>query len=227
MRLLDTRTLDFVSFDRDDAIPQYAILSHTWGDEEVTYKQLLKHRSASETLLGYQKIRNCAELALADGFQYLWADTCCIDKSSSAELSEAINSMFRWYKSAQICYAYLSDTPSRPSVPGAEAGSYIEDDPLWVASFVGSRWFTRGWTLQELIAPPKLMFCAQNWDILGTKEDLAEHTQHCTGIPWDVIVTGDFSESSVAQRMSWAANRTTSRKEDAAYCLMGLFGVNM
>lgn len=134
--------------------------------------------------------------------------SCCIDKSSTAELSEAINSMFRWYRTAAICYAYLSDV------------SHLTD-------LEQSRWFTRGWTLQELLAPKDVRFYSSHWKLLGSKLQMSDRLWEKTGIEPEVLSTGVFDHVSIAMRMSWAAGRKTTRVEDAAYCLMGMFDVNM
>jgi ankyrin repeat protein len=211
MRLLrrcDTGDFSLTQFGDED-IPPYAILSHTWGadTEEVTFEDLTNGTGKDKP--GYVKIRFCGEQARLDNLHYFWVDTCCIDKRSSAELSEAINSMYRWYQDANVCYAYLADVPSN-------------------AKFSGSRWFTRGWTLQELIAPSKMIFFDEGWKELGTKENLRESVSNCTGIPGSVLSESDGVEKvSIAQRMSWGAKRKTTRLEDRAYCLMGIFGINM
>jgi hypothetical protein len=211
MRLLrhcDTGDFSLTQFGDED-IPPYAILSHTWGadTEEVTFEDLTNGTGKDKP--GYVKIRFCGEQARLDNLHYFWIDTCCIDKRSSAELSEAINSMYRWYQDANVCYAYLADVPSK-------------------AKFSGSRWFTRGWTLQELIAPSKMIFFDEGWKELGTKENLRESVSNCTGIPGSVLSESDGVEKvSIAQRMSWGAKRKTTRLEDRAYCLMGIFGINM
>lgn len=213
MRLVRTSPLDDGNFSveefYDDAIPTYAILSHTWGEEEVTLQDIQNGEAQGKK--GYQKIRGCCAYASANGFSYVWIDTCCIDKTSSAELSEAINSMYRWYEDAYICYAYLADiSVDRRHDMGA------------------SRWFTRGWTLQELIAPFRLLFLDTDWQELGTKTEMAETLFQWTGISIGVLKgIIDPETITVAQRMSWASKRRTSRIEDQAYCLMGLFGVNM
>jgi len=221
MRLLNSRTLTFEEFDRDSSAPPYAVLSHTWGEEEVTYKDMRKRRAIAESKEGFRKINFCAQQAREEELNFIWVDTCCIDKSSSAELSEAINSMFRWYQNAAVCYTYLSDTPAQPAQGSSESGD------VWTRRFQTAHWFTRGWTLQELIAPKSLVFYSQEWSKIGTKEDLAIKIEACTGVPLDVLVNRDLSSSSVAQKMSWAAQRSTSRTEDIAYCLMGLFDVHM
>jgi ankyrin repeat protein len=192
-----------------DDIPPYAILSHTWGspDEEVSFQDM--QTGLGESKQGYQKILFCGKEAADDGLDYFWVDTCCIDKTSSAELSEAINSMYMWYGAAEVCYAYLADVTSLDSLPN-------------------SRWFTRGWTLQELIAPTEVEFFNEEWECLGTRSELSKFVQGCTGIPERVFLESTSLDSfSVAQKMSWAANRVTTRVEDRAYCLMGIFGINM
>ncbi|KIM98221.1 hypothetical protein OIDMADRAFT_202037, partial [Oidiodendron maius Zn] len=206
MRLLNTHNLEVKGFG-DDEVPQYAILSHTWGEEEVTLQDMEGSRAAKNE--GYEKVRRCCSLAKANGFAYVWIDTCCIDKTSSAELSEAINSMYRWYQEAKVCYAYLADVPSK-------------------SKFRDSRWFTRGWTLQELISPSMVIFFDEEWKQLGTKADLQQDIFECTGIPIGMLSgDNDLETFSIAQRMSWAAKRKTSRIEDRAYCLLGIFGINM
>jgi hypothetical protein len=218
MRLLRSRDLTFQSFIEYESIPKYAILSHTWEEEEVTYKEMSKHPDQAVSKRGYQKIKACAQLALQDGLDYFWIDTCCINQASSSGSSEAINSMFDLYRNSHVCYAYLCDL----STPLPDI--YHR---LWTVKFQPSCWFTRGWTLQELIAPKSLEFYSGDWSFVGTKVKLASAITERTAIPYEVITGGDFSKASVAQRMSWAAGRSTSRREDAAYCLMGIFDVNM
>ena len=217
MRLLHTSTLELHEF-YGDVIPKYAILSHTWGEEEVSFQELQKARSVEPSMLnnskGYRKIKDCCKLAASDGWQYVWIDTCCIDKTSSAELSEAINSMYRWYGEAQICYAYLAD------VDGAGG-----NDPLTMKRFERSRWFTRGWTLQELLAPDFLVFYDKAWVEIGTRSRLGRRISKITGIKRDHMIRP--LKASAAAKMSWASDRTTTRIEDIAYSLMGLFEVNM
>ena len=165
---------------------------------------------------GYSKIQSSCKEAVAHGYQHIWIDTCCIDKSSSAELSEAINSMYTWYQKAKICFAYLVDVPA--SVEIGEPDS----------SFAHSRWFRRGWTLQELIAPSDLEFFSREWVNIGTKETLCDILAEITGIDVGIFTADSEIESiSIAQRMSWASQRATTRQEDIAYCLMGIFNVNM
>jgi hypothetical protein len=225
MRLLEinsagefTLTKDLVS----DDIPRYAILSHTWGadTEEVTFKDLTNGTTASKP--GYQKIRFCGEQARRDGLRYFWVDTCCIDKSNNNELSEAINSMFRWYSNAAICYVYLSDV-SR----SASEGNDGSNQDTWELEFRKSRWFTRGWTLQELLAPASVEFFSKNNEKVGSKESLQRHISEITGVPVKALQESSLSEFSVTERISWQESRETTRKEDKAYSLLGICGVYM
>ena len=175
LRLEDNGEFSLVEFVSKN-IPRYAILSHTWGadDEEATFKDLVDGVGKNKS--GYSKIRFCGKQATKDGLQYFWVDTCCINKLSSAELSEAINSMFRWYQDATRCYVYLSDV----SVSGS-----VGDDEFsrrWKPAFKRSRWFTRGWTLQELIAPTSVEFFSKEEQRLGDKQSLAQTLHEITGI---------------------------------------------
>jgi hypothetical protein len=221
MRLLETTTYVLAQF--QSQIPSYAILSHVWEEEEeVTFGDIAMLNKATK-MKGFAKIVGACKAALKDGLKYIWIDTCCINKESSAELSEAINSIFMWYKNAHVCYAYLSDVPSD------------EDPSVLHSSFAMSRWFTRGWTLQELLAPFRVVFHGADWGDVGTKATLCETISIVTGISTEHIKgiddkTGDSLKLDgvpVAVKMSWAAHRTTTREEDIAYSLMGLFGVNM
>jgi hypothetical protein len=191
-----------------DNIPRYAILSHTWGadGDEVTFKDLMKGTGKGKA--GYRKIRFCGKQAAADGLQFFWVDTCCINKSSSTELSEAINSMFRWYRDAAKCYVYLSDV--------AISGS------AWEPAFQKSKWFTRGWTLQELIAPPSVEFFSREGERLGDKKLLEGQIHEITGIAAQALQGDPLFHFSVNERMLWAAKRETTREEDAAYSLLGI-----
>ena len=197
-----------------NAIPPYAILSHTWTDQEVLYADIVSNTAREKA--AYHKIAYTCQQAIEDGYEYAWADNCCIDKSSSAELSEAINSMFEWYLKAETCYAYLTD-----------CRGHLDPNDL-EPELAKSRWFTRGWTLQELIAPTNITFFGQGWIKLGERKTLSTVLSRITGIDEDIL-TGDLplESASVAKRMSWAAFRQTTRREDVAYCLLGMFGVNM
>ena len=197
-----------------DQMPSYAILSHTWEYDEVLYADVMQGSAASKK--GFSKIRSAMDCARKDGFEYIWIDTCCIDKGSSAELSEAINSMYTWYSNATTCYAYLADV------------SADVDLSVNASKFAHSKWFTRGWCLQELLAPRDLVFFAHDWRPLGDKMSLCVPIAETTRIGIEYLNGSQpLQSASVAKRMSWAAYRKTSRTEDIAYCLMGLFGVNM
>ena len=213
MRLLHTQTLKLHEFFGAD-IPPYAILSHTWDEGEVSFQEW---KSGDGNLkAGYDKVRRCCQMAASDGFPYVWVDTCCIDKTSSSELSEAINSMYSWYRLSEVCYVYLADVPGRL---GRKAT---------VEAVRKSRWFTRGWTLQELIAPPNIIFFTNQWTEIGTKETLETLIFHITQIHGKVLRDADkMEEFSIAQKMCWASKRVTTRIEDIAYCLLGIFGVHM
>jgi hypothetical protein len=203
-----------------DKIPQkYAILSHTWEAEEVTFEDLQNGTRTKKA--GYDKIRFCGEQARRDGLQYFWVDTCCIDKSSSAELSEAINSMFRWYQNAVKCYVYLSDVSTNDHNPSNLSFQ------SWEPAFRKSRWFTRGWTLQELIAPPLAEFFCSKGKQLGDKNSLEQQVHEITGIAVRAFQGTPLSEFSVTERMLWAENRETKREEDKAYSLLGIFDIHM
>ncbi|WYZ43688.1 hypothetical protein EsH8_VII_000124 [Colletotrichum jinshuiense] len=264
MRLLHTSSLELKEFMGLD-IPPYVILSHTWGEEEVLYADIQNGTATSKK--GYKKVVSCCQKAAQDGFQWAWIDTCCIDKASSAELSEAINSMYRWYEESTICYAYLQDVTAEVPVtpiPGnrfrrsnaaykkmkAATKRIPKDvhherikmlnveiarlqslptplDPSPIAKLPKSRWFTRGWTLQELIAPKVVEFYTFEWAEIGTKRSLASQVSAITGIPVRILRGESPMTCSVAERMSWASARQTTREEDSAYCLLGLFGVHI
>lgn len=206
MRLLDAKTLQFKVFWFNP--PDYAILSHTWLDEaEEPTCQDIENGTRKETK-GYRKLEACCKQAIEDGYEYVWADTCCIDKTNSVELQGAINSMFNWYEASKICYAYLADY----HVP---AGSPVEKEE---EEFEKSKWFTRGWTLQELIAPESLRFYSWDWRNIGSKIDRCALISKITRISPQVLA-GDknaLEKSSIAQRMSWASKRETTRPEDIA-----------
>jgi len=204
-----------------DDIPSYAILSHTWGqdDDEVTFKDLMD--GSGESKPGYKKITFCGKQARCDGLRYFWVDTCCIDKSNSNELQEAINSMFRWYQYAAKCYVYLSDV-SRPALDANE----FNQRP-WEPEFRKSRWFTRGWTLQELLAPRSVEFFSNEGEKIGNKESLERQIFEITGIPVKALQGISLSSFSIPERISWQDSRETRRNEDKAYSLLGICDVYM
>ncbi|RYP57172.1 hypothetical protein DL770_010735 [Monosporascus sp. CRB-9-2] len=201
-------------------IPSYAILSHTWGPdtEEVTFRDLVD--GTGKDKIGYEKIKFCAEQAKRDGLQYFWVDTCCIDKSNNTELSRAINSMFRWYQNAARCYVYLSEISATCYEDSQQSGL------AWESAFRAHRWFTRGWTLQELLAPASVEFFRQDGRRLGDKKCLEQQIHEITGIAVPALRGSDLSQFDVEERFKWAETRQTTHEEDWAYCLLGIFAQN-
>ncbi|KAI1858339.1 uncharacterized protein JN550_012789 [Neoarthrinium moseri] len=215
MRLINVKTGHMQEF-FDDDIPNYAILSHTWGPEEVTFQEYEQQVPSLRQKKGYSKIRGLCAEAGQKQLDFVWIDTCCIDKKSSSELSEAINSMFQWYKGSQTCFVYLEDVSAEDLPSAADS------------SFRRSRWFTRGWTLQELLAPKRVLFYDCDWRFIGIRMNMRDLIAEITGIKERFIedAKGDF-HAGVAEKLCWASHRRTTRREDEAYCLMGLFGINM
>ncbi|MCJ1386444.1 hypothetical protein MMC17_009570 [Xylographa soralifera] len=222
MRLLSCKTKDefeLTTFTNEDDLPRYAILSHTWNDgQEVTYDELVA--GVGKEKIGYTKIRFCGERAVQDGLQYFWVDTCCIDRRDHVELSAAINSMFRWNQRADKCYVYLSDV----QVP-AEVNDIQTFRSTWEATFRSSRWFTRGWTLQELLAPGIVEFFSRDERILGSKISLEKEIHDITQIPYGALRNHNVCDFSIDERMRWVEKRKTTLKEDRVYCLLGIFGI--
>ena len=224
MRFINAETLEFEEFIDPSSI-DYAILSHTWAAEEVSFLDMSNGSPSVKNKAGFVKIRETCRLARQKQLKYVWIDTCCIDKSSSAELSEAINSMFNWYAQSAVCFAQLFDL--RPGV-----GLETQDLEL-------CRWFKRGWTLQELIAPSVLELYDSEWMFRGTKSEHWRAIQEVSGISKDGFLDFEnirgYENSSepdsrglpAAQRMYWASRRETTRPEDMSYCLFGIFDVNM
>jgi hypothetical protein len=237
MRLLNARTFELETF--FDNIPPYAILCHCWENEEVIFSDLVDLEAARKKK-GFAKIQKTCELAVADGLDYAWIDSSCIDKSSSAELSEAINSMFAWYRNCDRCYAYLADVEVE--------GAFMEGHrALHSNTFPHSKWFKRAWTLQELLAPsnypsgaaldkifsrsakldPGMKFYSRDWQLLGNKANMGTRISKITGIPIEYLEGQSLETASISMRMSWAADRQATRSEDIAYSLLGIFDVNM
>ncbi|KAL6711537.1 hypothetical protein ACN47E_004471 [Coniothyrium glycines] len=217
MRLLSITADGGLECDEFDAgvRPAYAILSHTWLEDnrqEVTFQDLASDNAKDKA--GYSKITFCARQARQDGLHYFWVDTCCIDKTNSVELQEAITSMFRWYQEATKCYVYLSDVSVKT------AGS--ESDHSWELQFGRSRWFTRGWTLQELLAPDRVDFFSKEGDMLGDRLSLRQQISNITDIPIEALLGRPVTTYNIMERFSWAKDRKTKRAEDRAYSLMGL-----
>ncbi|KAL4070215.1 hypothetical protein V8B97DRAFT_1871798 [Scleroderma yunnanense] len=219
-----TKVMEF----HGDEAPPYAILSHRWIKQEVDYKEMIKlakmkrdERDEIRQRDGYQKILNSSEQAKKDKYDWLWIDTCCIDKRSSTELSEAINSMYRWYENSKVCYVYLHDVPGT-SFPTER------DDEKYPKSNGWPEWFSRGWTLQEMIAPHGVQFFNKDWQLIADKKILARTISDITRVPQHILTSGlSSNRPCVAQIMSWAADRNTTRVEDRAYSLLGLLDVNM
>ncbi|KAG4428249.1 hypothetical protein IFR05_016268 [Cadophora sp. M221] len=203
----------------ENDIPNYGILSHRWGAEEVTYNDVLNGMGKSKA--GYGKIQFCGEQARRDGLQYFWVDTCCIDKSNAVELQEAINSMFRWYRDATKCYVHLGDVSWR-RIDSADGSN-----KAWVSAFRKSAWFSRAWTLQELIAPASVDFFSREGELLGNKASLERTICQITSIPASALRGSPLSAFSVEERLSWAASRQTFHQEDKAYSILGIFDVHL
>lgn len=213
MRLLERKDNGEFILTKDvcNNIPAYVILSHTWGDDdqEVTFKDITEGLGKSKA--GYRKIRFCGDQAARDGYRYTWVDTCCIDKSDNQEITEAINSMYRWYRNSAKCYVYLVDV----STSGQNATNSRSLSPE--EAFQRSRWFSRGWTLQELIAPRSVEFFSLEGKLLGDKKSLEGQIHETTGIAVLALRGTNPFKFSVEERFSWAANRQTKRVEDKAY----------
>lgn len=226
MRLLEIGNNDEVSLTKDlisddDVIPPYAILSHTWEDQEVTFDDLTDGTGKDKA--GYDKIKFCAERAAQEGLSHCWVDTCCINKANPVELQDAINSMFRWYRDASECYVFLSDVSIAKRKADCESDSYT-----WEPAFRNSRWFTRGWTLQELLAPATVKFFSKERRYLGDRYELRQWIHEITNLPIPVL-TGSklLRDFGVEERLSWSYTRTTTRKEDKVYSLLGIFDIFM
>lgn len=250
MRLLNIHSLQFQEFNSDD-IPPYIITSHRWFPEgEATYKDILKTKNTESR--GYKKIEKFCKFVKNtederwSGCDWIWIDTCCIDKRSSAEVSESINSMFAWYSRARVCLAYLADV-----CPLSAGGKAV------VSDLEQSEWFRRGWTLQELLAPSCVVFLNQEREVFGEKRSHSQTLMDVTSehpFAWDMvlaytepdlspfeeeiaIITGipekvlafrnRYMTESIQERMKWAEFRKTTKPEDMAYALLGLFGVHM
>ena len=213
MRFINTETLQ-LEYVPDSELGsdqnKYAILSHRWGasaSDEVSFADIEESRAFSNKR-GFAKFKGFCDLASGLGYRYGWIDTCCINKGDAMEMNEAINSMYRWYQGSHLCIIYLADVPVSP--------------------LLKSVWFDRGWTLQELIAPKEAEFYDRDYRLIGLKRELLAPLSSKTGIPEDVLNhTTKPSACSVAQRMSWAAKRETTRVEDRAYSLLAIFDVHM
>lgn len=210
MWLLHTKILQLYEF--HDHVPPHAILSHRWASDECTFQDMRSAQRPNSN--GYRKILQCCARAASEGWSYVWIDTCCIDRTNSVELSEAITSMFDYYHDAGVCYAHLSDVD-------VAAG-----DLALPVALKDSSWFRRGWTLQELLAPRRVVLLNSSWDEIGTRNDLRHCISEITGIEPEHL-RGRPLHAGLAERMSWMGDRSTTRAEDLAYCMMGIFGVRI
>ncbi|THU97853.1 hypothetical protein K435DRAFT_828534 [Dendrothele bispora CBS 962.96] len=190
-------------FSDKDVVPDYTILSHRWMEgEEVTYQEFIKDQEQTRSKAGYKKILRACQWTLVMGGQYLWVDTCCIDNGNHDEIARNIRSMYAYYQNASFCYAYLADVRTH-------------------GDFTSSEWWERGWTLQELLAPPRVHFYDKKWRQIGSKHELRHEIAELTDIPQEVLSV------DVLERMSWTTGRETTKPQDRAYCLMGLLNVSL
>jgi hypothetical protein len=207
-------------------VPFYAVLSHRWGsnEDEVKFEDIQdgKRMFDDRSKPGYDKLRFSYDQVMRSGLRYFWIDTCCIKKTDSSELARSLNSMFYWYQRAAICYVYLSDVSidDTTAAPGAFK---------WAYALAKSKWFTRGWTLQELLAPSSVAFFTKEGHLIGNKKDemLARVIANVAGVPTPALRGVPLSRFSIETRRTWAARRTTTVPEDTAYCLMGIFDVQI
>lgn len=214
MRLINVKTYALQEF-LGDNVPKYAILSHRWGSEEISFLDMSRI-SDVEHKQGFQQLKMLCQIAKMAGFDFAWMDTCCINKDSSAELSEAINSMYRWYAESEVCYAFLGHV---------KAG---QNDAQALREFEDGVWLKRGWSLQELTAPKSVIFQNDKWQVIGDKSGLAPSLNSWTRIsPYLLAGQARVEQFFVAQRMSWAAERKTTRSEVVAYSRFGLFDIDM
>ncbi|RYP52969.1 hypothetical protein DL768_001963 [Monosporascus sp. mg162] len=222
MRLLHAKSLVLHDFPNDGQIPEYAILSHTWGGngDEVTIKDLSSWTPLYKRKPGWAKIKGCCKQAVTDGIEYVWIDTCCMGRSKRSQeaVGDEIQSIWKYYSGARVCYVHLADVQASPETSADSPDS----------GFCRSRWFTRGWTVPELLAPIFVRFYDVSWKYLGSKAELSRIIEGITGIGAQVLRDpGEVKRQSVACRMSWVSTRETAREEDIAYCLLGIFGVKM
>lgn len=264
MRLLKTKQYELVEAkDIPDPFPPYAILSHTWisPKEEITYQDFKTRKkdivNDAYKQTGWAKLKEYCDRAAKDGWDWAWMDTCCIDKTNSADTQEAINAMFRWYQNASICYAYLGDVDAYGTLnnanlidPDHPRNGDLDEMPEMIQvreeqvsekakykmrkevghSLRNANWFKRGWTLQELLAPRYLVFMDKYWHRIGARESWALDIYVVTRIEpkhLNSFNPTDFTSCSIAMRMSWASTRKTTVEEDETYSLIGLFGISL
>lgn len=254
MRLLKTKEYRLIETNEvPNPFPQYAILSHTWISprDEITYQDFKRRKDDIDYGLykqkGWKKFKKYCDRAAKDGWEWAWMDTCCIDKTNPADTQEAINAMFRWYQNAGVCYAYLEDVDANEA-SDTDMGFPLNWDFDDIASIdnvadrdsaihkalrpllIKAKWFTRGWTLQELLAPPYLVFVDRAWRRIGTRESWADEIKEASRIEARYLTDfspTDFVSCSLAKRLSWASRRETTIEEDETYSLLGLFGISL
>ena len=241
-----------------DALEKCAIISHRWGNdrEELSFQQYRERMTRLEykddqfdnpgntsassegESAGFFKTARARLKAQEQeptqpqlDLEYIWMDTCCINKEERRGHEKAIILMFSWYRSAKVCYAYLPDVSvQKRDFQEEEQEEDKETKKVKVTkprigSFQDSNWFTRGWTLQELLAPREMHFFDRYWRFIGTKATLSAQIQRVTGIEAQYL-NGDVSKACIAVKMSWLARRKTTEVEDMAYCMFGLFGID-
>jgi hypothetical protein len=225
MRLINVRTLQLQEFNQHP--PEYAILSHRWIDgQEVCLQDWEAHVPSQESTpnriknkSGFIKVQNACAQAQKRGLEWLWADTVCIDKRNNSEVTKSVNLMFSWYQSASVCIVYLQDVSNNDlHLNPTGDTAVVRETP---------EWFTRGWTLQELLAPKKLLLFDQDWNCIGARENCSKVIAAFTRIPSDALCGKDIECYSYAERLSWAKGRQTTEPEDRVYSLLGLLGVSM
>ncbi|ETS76756.1 hypothetical protein PFICI_12143 [Pestalotiopsis fici W106-1] len=220
MRLLSLQDgrLSLTKFNKH--IPSYAILSHTWGaaEDEVTFEDVSRNEARNKK--GYDKIKFCAEQAAIHNLEFFWVDTCCINKTDVQEFQNAINSMYRWYQNAKVCFVYMADLST-------EGTRQTHQDSAWKVRFRQNRWFTRSWTLQELLAPREIKFYSNDNQFIGDKGSLVQELEAITRIPASTLLGADSAPFSLEECIFWAGDRESTYEEDKAYSLLGLCGVSL
>lgn len=197
---------------------RYAMLSHKWNIDEPLFNELPNGVFAPGLPPRFSKLRSFCEVAKCLGLGWAWCDTCCINKESSAELDEAITSMFRWYRDSALTIVYFFDI-----------SGFSRDD------LIKSKWFKRGWTLQELLAPRVMRFYDRTWTpcVRGPAYNhklVPEwlHALQCaTGIPPSALQEFTPGPDNPREKLRWASARSTTRGEDQAYCLFGIFDLTL
>ncbi|KAI5993012.1 hypothetical protein EDD15DRAFT_2167722, partial [Pisolithus albus] len=196
---------------------QYVTLSHRWGAGEPSLRDIEGRKIYNMPAMGgLGKLQAFCAIACEGGYSWAWSDTCCIDKHSSAEVQETIGSMFAWYRQSALTIAYLSDVTG-------------------IGSLGGSEWLRRGWTLQELLAPERVVFYTKTWSLyknitsLNHKMDavVLEEVEGATGIERRFLKKFSPGLDDARLRLQWASTRTTTRAEDIAYSLFGIFNVHL